>query len=204
MGEDESEIKRKISTFELMNTYLDTIGKPDHFTLLDGLEDQFIKTNTMFKKLDNKTYSANWNYTDMDINNFKEVAFDYIRNKYEGKEYRDVLLGGTNKADGVFSDEKIWKEFYNRHEDIIENATLENESDWKLLTPQLAGNLKRSYRLLTPILDDKNISSTIETILSKVKGLEDLIKEKKELNVTDIENMKLIEKKLYNLRKEFE
>ena len=64
--------------------------------------------------------------------------------------------------------------------------------------------MKRSYRLLTPILDDKNISSTIETILSKVKGLEDLIKEKKELNVTDIENMKLIEKKLYNLRKEFE
>lgn len=204
MGDDEAEIKRKISTFELMNVYLDAIGKPDHFTLLDGLEDQFIKTNTMFKKLDNKTYGANWNYTDIDINNFKEVAFDYIRNKYEGKEYRDVLLGGTNKADGVFSDEKIWKDFYQKHQEIIENATLENESDWKLLSKQLEGNLKRSHRLLTPILDDKNISSTIETILSKVNGLEELIQEKQELKDTDIENMKLIERKLYNIRKEFE
>lgn len=204
MGDDESEIKRKISTFELMNVYLDAIGKPEHFTLLDGLEDQFIKTNAMFKKLDNKTYSANWNYTDLDINNFKEVAFDYIRNKYEGKEYRDVLLGGSNKANGVFSDEKIWKDFYQKHQEIIGNATLENESDWKLLSKQLEGNLKRSYRLLTPILDDKNISSTIETILSKVNGLEELIREKNELKEIDIENMKLIEKKLYNLRKEFE
>ena len=204
MGEDESEIKRKISTFELMNVYLDTIGKPDHFTLLDGLEDQFIKTNTMFKKLDNKTYSANWDYTDLDINNFKEVAFDYIRNKYEGKEYREVLLGGSNKADGIFSDEKIWKDFYQHHEEIITNAVLENESDWKLLTKQLEGNLKRSYRLLTPILDDKNISLTIETIFSKVKGLEELIKEKNEVSENDIENIRQIEKKLYNIRREFE
>lgn len=204
MGEEESIIKQKISTFELMNVYLDAIGKPDHFTLLDGLEDQFIKTNAMFKKLDNKTYSANWNYTDVDVNNFKEVAFDYIRNKYEGKEYRDVLLGGTTKADGVFSDEKIWKDFYKNHEEIINNAVLENESDWKLLTRQLEGNLKRSYRLLTPILDDKNISSTIDTIASKVNGLEELIREKKELNETDIENIKNIEKRLYNIRKEFE
>lgn len=81
---------------------------------------------------------------------------------------------------------------------------LENESDWKLLTRQLEGNLKRSYRLLTPILDDKNISSTIDTIASKVNGLEELIREKNELNETDIENIKNIEKRLYNIRKEFE
>ncbi len=204
MGEEESDIKRRISTFELMNVYLDAIGKPDHFTLLEGLEDQFIKTDAMFKKLDNKTYSANWDYTELDINNFREVAFDYIRNKYEGKEYRDVLLGGVNKADGVFSDEKIWKDFYKRHEEIIENATLENESDWKLLTKPLEGNLKRAHRLLTPILDDKNISSIIETILSKVKGLEELVKEKNTLNESDIDGIREVEKRLYNLRKEFD
>ena len=204
MGEKESEIKQKISTFELMNVYLDSIGKPDHFTLLDGLEDQFISTNSIFKKLDNGTYSANWNYDDMDINNFKEVAFDYIRSKYEGKEFRDYLLGRTNKANGVFYDEKIWKDFYERHEAIINNSTLENENDWKLLAKQLEGNLKHTKRLLDPILDDKNITLTIENIISKVNGLEELVKEKNELSDKDIENIKYIEKKLYSLRKEFE
>lgn len=204
MGEDESKIKAKTSVFELMNVYLDTIGKHEHFTLLDGLEDQFIKTTALFKKLDNRTYNADWEYSDIDITNFKSVTFDYIRNKYEGKEFRDVLLGGTNKANSIFSDKKIWNDFYEKHEDIVENATLENESDWKLLTPQLEGNLKHSYRLLTPILDDKNISSTLDTIVSKVNGIEELIKEKNEIDDKDIETIKQIEKKLYNIRKEFE
>lgn len=204
MGEDESKIKSKTAVFELMNVYLDFIGKPDHFTLLDGLEDQFIKTTALFKKLDSKTYSANWDYTDIDVSDFKSVVFDYIRNKYEGKEFRDVLIGGANKADGLFSDERIWKGFYKRHEEIIDNATLENENDWKLLTKHLEGNLKHHHRLLTPILDDKNISSTLELILSKINGIEEMIKEKNEIDEKDIYTIKEIEKRLYNIRKEFE
>ena len=204
MNEEESKIKQKISTFELMNVYLDTIGKPEHFTLLEGLEDQFIKTNIIFKKLDDKTYPADWDYTDIDVANFKTVAFDYIRNKYEGKEYRSVLLGSSTKADGVFSDENIWKDFYKEHTKIVDNATLKNESDWKLLTEPFEMNLQKSYRLLTPILDDKNISTTIDAILSKINGLQELLLDRKTMEREDIDNLILIEQKIQDIREEFE
>ena len=202
MGESEAKIKEKISIFELMNVYLDTIGKPEHFTLLEGLEDQFIKTNAVFKKLDNKTYPADWNYDEMDINNFKEVAFNYIRNKYEGKEYRTILLGGANKADGVFSNEQVWKSFYKKHEEIINNACPKNESDWKLLTEPFEENLNIAYRKLTPTLEDKNISSTIETILSKINGLQELLLGRKKIEKEDMDNLVLIEQKIQDIKDE--
>lgn len=172
MNVEENEIKSKVGIFELMNVYLNAIGKPDHFTLLDGLEDQFINTNTIFKKLDSKTYDAKWEYSLTDVNNFKEVVFDYLRSKYEGKEFRDVLLGKPNKTNGVFIDETLWKDFYKRHQDLISGATLENESDWKMLDKRLQGNLRRTNSLLSSIVEDKSISLSIELMLIKARDLQ--------------------------------
>ncbi len=204
MGKDEADIKARVERFELMNVYLNAIGKPDYFTLLDGLEDQFINTNTIFKKLDSKTYDAKWEYASTDVNNFKEVVFDYLRAKYEGKKFRDMLLGKPNKTNGVFIDETLWKDFYGKHQAIIDQSTLDNEADWRMLDKKIDGNLRRTNSLLSSIVEDKGISSSIDLILAKSKSLKDLINQKNELNSKDIENIKEIEHILYNIRKEFD
>lgn len=103
MNISESEVKERREIFRLMNEYLEAIGKPNHYTLLEGLEDQFINTKTVFKRMDNGTYAAyDWEYTDEDVANFKQVCYDYLRAKFEGKKYRDVLIGKPNKTNGVF------------------------------------------------------------------------------------------------------
>lgn len=204
MNRNESEIKQKVETFELMNLYLDVIDKQDHFTLLEGLEDHFINTKNIFKKLDNKSYEADWKYTETDVANFKEVTFDYIRAKFEGKKFRDVFLGKPHKTDGVFIKEDFWKDFYSNHTSIIENTDLINEEDWKSIVPQLLGNLKRTNTLLTNSIEDKNITSIIETVKIKISNLEEMLKKKSEINENDIENLHKIEKRIYSIRKEYE
>jgi len=204
MGIPEDDIKERIERFKLMNEYLKSIGKPDHFTLLDGLEDHFIRANKVFKRMDNKSYRVDWDYKDSDVANFKELAFDYMRAKYEGKEFRDTLLGGSNKGDGVFLDEDIWKNFYNKHMEIIDGATLEKEEDWKLLQSQLKGNLRNCNRQLDNMKDDKSISSIISAITTKVGRIESLLKEKNEIDSKSIKELKELESRIYKIRKEFE
>ena len=54
----DQEVGEMQATFNLMVEYLNAIGKPDHFTLLDGLEDQFLNAKIVFKRLDNGAYNA--------------------------------------------------------------------------------------------------------------------------------------------------
>lgn len=204
MGLDVKDIKDRVERFKLMNDYLKFVCKEDYFTLLSGLEDHFIRANSVFKKLDNKTYSVDWSYTDLDAINFKEVAFDYMRAKYEGKEFRDNLLGGSNKGDGAFLKEKEWKDFFARHSEIVNNATLENEEDWKMLSNQFKGNLRHTRKQLESYLDDNNIGSIISAISTKVENLENLIKDKPQMDAKSVENLKKIEKRIYMIRREFE
>ncbi len=204
MNLEVKDVKDRIERFKLMNDYLKFIGKEDFFTLLSGLEDHFIRANSIFKKVDNKTYSVDWEYSDVDASNFKEVTFDYMRAKYEGKEFRDDLLGGANKGDGVFFKEKEWKDFFERHNEIIDKATLENESDWKMLSNQFKGNLRHTRRQLESYIDENNIGLIISSILTKINNLENIIKEIKEVDNKSLEDLKTIEKKIYSLRKEFE
>ena len=200
MAKDENDIKKRIEVFKLMNEYLETIGKPEHYTLLDGLEDQFISANGIFTKLDNKTYDASWNYTDADIADFKEVAFDYMRSRVEGKKFREVFLGRPNRTDGVFIKEDLWKDFYDRHQKIVDNAVLENEEDWKNLREQFTSNLKRTSGLLTEFNDEKSITSIIEGISIKVGNLEEMLKNKDEMSDEDLENLHSLEKRIYKIR----
>lgn len=51
----EGEVKDRREIFKLMEEYLESIGKSNHYTLLEGLEDQFINTRTVFKRMDNGT-----------------------------------------------------------------------------------------------------------------------------------------------------
>ncbi|MBK5253404.1 MAG: hypothetical protein JJE03_02860 [Peptostreptococcaceae bacterium] len=206
----EKDIENKHKLYAFMVNYLDAIGKPDHFTLLEGLEDPFIKTNNMIDKLKSKSYAAEWDYTDEDIDDFTQTCFDYMRTKYEGKEYRSILLGGVNKnkENGVFIDEKVWKDFYENHSNIIDAAEakgkLNNEHDWSLLKPNFQRNLSNANSKLVDILADKNVSDLLNIIEIKISKLEDIVDKKEDLTEANIESMKLLGSRLYKVWKQFE
>lgn len=201
----ESEVKERREIFRLMNEYLESIGKPNHYTLLEGLEDQFINTKTVFKKMDNGTYAAyDWDYTDEDVANFKQVCYDYLRAKFEGKKYRDILIGKPNKTNGVFIKKSVWQEFFTNHESIIERNNPQNEKDWEALgKKQFAENLKNASGKLDDVLNEKNVTYLVNTILGKVKTLTECLEDNGELSSEDYDNLKQINSDLWQILKDY-
>ena len=203
----ENEVDNMKETFDLMVKYLETIGKPNHFTLLDGLEDQFLNTKTVFKKMDNKTYDAQWEYNANDVTNFKMVCFDYMRSKFEGKKYRDTLVGKPNKTDGVFIEKGVWEKFLKNHNNIIDNREPESEDDWMLLGKkggQFDQNLNGAVKNLQSVLNDKDVAKLINEIKLKVDRIEELLNGMEEVNEADIKELKDISKAIYKITKRYE
>lgn len=191
----ENDVENMANIFKLMEEYLVAIGKPNRFTLLDGLEDQFINTRTVFKKLDNGTYDANWEYTPSDVASFKMVCYDYMRSKFEGKKYRDVLVGKPNKTNGVFIEKSVWDEFLEHHDSIVEANDPESEDDWKYLGRRggkLDQNLNNAVQKLDSVLKDKDITKLIREINVKVDRLEELVANADEVSADDIEHESII------------
>lgn len=202
----EKDIEDMENTFKLMLEYLTAIGKPNHFTLLDGLEDQFINTRTVFKRLDNKTYAAEWDYGPADVAEFKTVCYDYMRSKFEGKKYRDVLVGKPNKTNGVFIEKSVWEKFLTNHNNIIDanNPTIEN--DWHFLGKnggKLEQNLNNAVQELTSLITDKNVSKLIREIQVKVDRVEELLEKMDEVSSEDIENLRQLAKTIHKIASSF-
>lgn len=205
MNITESDVKERRETFKLMNEYLEAIGKPNHFTLLEGLEDQFINTKTVFKRMDNGTYATyDWDYTDEDVANFKQVCYDYLRAKFEGKKYRDILIGKPNKTNGVFIKKSVWDDFLKNHENIVDKNNPQNEKDWETLgKKQFAANLKNASEKLDDVINEKNVTSLINTILGKVRTLTECLKEDGELNSEDYDNLKQANSDIWQILKDY-
>lgn len=198
----DKEVEDMESIFKLMLEYLEAIGKPNHFTLLDGLEDQFINTKTVFKRLDNGTYSAEWEYTPEDVVEFKTVCYDYMRAKFEGKKYRDVLVGKPNKSNGVFIEKSVWEDFLAHHNAILDKNDPISEVDWQLLGKkggQLDQNLNNASQKLVSVLNDKNVSKLIREVQVKVDRIEELLSKMDEVSAEDIENLKELSKAIYKI-----
>jgi hypothetical protein len=207
MHRDLSEVKEKEEVFKLMNEYLDYIGKPDHYTLLDGLEDQFISTKNVFKKLDNGTYRTanNWDYEDS-IPDFKAVCFDYMRAGFEGKKYRDVLVGKPNKSNGVFIDQNVWQDFKKHHEEIIQSNNPQSEDDWKRLgKKQFAENLSNASNELRETLNNKNVDGLVRELKGKLNNLKTALSNNPNQTISEeaLNDLKEISKEIYSITKDY-
>lgn len=203
----DKDVEEMESIFKLMLEYLDSIEKPNHFTLLDGLEDQFINTKAIFKRLDNRTYNAEWDYTPDDIVDFKMVCYDYMRAKFEGKKYRETLVGRPNKSDGVFIEKKVWEKFLTNHNNIIEANIPSSEADWQYLGKkrgQLEQNLNNASQELSSVLNDKNVAKLIKEVQQKVDRLDELLEIMDEVSINDIEDLRDLSKAIYKIASKFE
>lgn len=206
----EKEAKDMKAIYDVMVTYLDAIGKKDHFSLLDGLEDQFIKIESVFDKLKRGTYDTNWDHTEGDIAEFKTVCFDYMRSKFEGKKFRETLIGNTTKTNGVFIEENVWKEFLSNHENIIDKHGPSTEEDWKMLGKkgkQFEQNLNNTVKKLESTLEDKDLAKLINDIDTKVFKIQGLLNKAdsdgKEVDGDDINRLKGIARKIHNITKDY-
>ena len=200
-----TEVKERKEILATMKENLNHIDKDNYYTLTHGLEDQFKRTNSVFKKMDNGTYNTEWDPTDEDITNFKSVCYDYLRSKFEGKKYRDVLIGNPNNSNGVFISENIWKDFYKHHENIVEKNNPQNENDWISLSrpgKQFHQNLDNANRGLFETLQEKTISNIVATIEQKTLKLKELLMKREELNEDDYRKLRKCNSEIWNMIKD--
>ncbi|OAB81036.1 hypothetical protein [Cochleicola gelatinilyticus] len=121
MGESVSTIKGYLDVFNTMDQYLRHYDYDGIYTQLDDREDQFISlTNWVDNFYGGNSRKPFGGYTDFDVDDLKAIAFDYIRVKYEGKEFR--LLAHGMSENHFFGNKEIWNSFSEAHFNQISNV----------------------------------------------------------------------------------
>ena len=114
MGEAEATVKEYLSVMNTMDDYLDYLGYNGIYTQLDGREDQFINlTKWLSNFYGGGSQKAGWDYRDADVDDLKMISYDYIRIRYEGKDFRNIAHG--LKENHFFGDKQIWESFSDSH-----------------------------------------------------------------------------------------
>ncbi len=115
MNEKESQIKQWLSILKLMEEYLDAYGYQGIYTRLEKTEGQFVDLQGYLETYERRVNirAVDWGYNDTDISDLKTVCFDYIRARYEGKEFREIAK--TGKDGSIFAYQDIWKSFLQEH-----------------------------------------------------------------------------------------
>lgn len=81
MGEKTSQIKEWIRILTLMEEYLKAYGYDGIYTRLDKTEGPFVDLASYleaYEKRGTNVRNVDWNYTESDISDLKQVCFDYI------------------------------------------------------------------------------------------------------------------------------
>jgi hypothetical protein len=184
MGEEPSEVIKYLDTMEVMDEYLAFLEYDGIYTQLDKREDQFLNLTKWLKTFYGETSKRGFDgYENEDVDDLKAIAFDYIRAKYEGKEFRIIAEG--NRPNHFFGDKEIWRSFVNYHNQRIKQI-VETEIDYN------SANLNKH-------LDDRDNKFIESTIQSGTKDsfLKENIKiheEKLGYNRAADEPQKLVEK----------
>lgn len=114
MNEKPKQIKKWLSILALMENYLEEYGYGGIYTRLDNTEGQFVDLEGYLDSYQNKSAKGiEWEYDEIDVDALKRVCFDYIRARYEGKDFREIAK--TGKGGSIFSHESLWKGFLEQH-----------------------------------------------------------------------------------------
>lgn len=114
MGESEKKIVHWLEVMETMDAYLDYLEYSEIYTQLDRREDQFIVLTKWLKNFEGgESAKAFDGYSEEDVNELNTIAYDYIRARYEGKEFR-VIADGL-KSSHLFGSKRIWRSFSSKH-----------------------------------------------------------------------------------------
>ena len=193
MSEKPGQIKEWLKILTLMEEYLQEYGYDGIYTRLEKTEGPFVDLANYldsYIKRGANVRNADWTYTDSDISDLKLVCFDYIRARYEGKEFRDIAK--TGKDGSIFFFKDLWEDFLKQHQ---ENTPTDEETveelrqrcpgeDLSLLLKQrdnawveqakghLKGNLNRFSRRLEDKRDANKPADLIERALSALQSVD--------------------------------
>lgn len=193
MSEKPGKIKEWLAILDLMEKYLDEYGYTGIYTRLEKTEGPFVDLQGYLDSYENRRANIrniDWAYSDSDVSDLQTVCFDYIRARYEGKEFRDIA--GTGKNGSIFFHEELWKAFFAEHIAKVgrEDETVEEmrqkypdedlsrllkkrDDDWKdSVKGQLQGNLQRFSRKLEDKRDANKPADLIERALSALLSVD--------------------------------
>lgn len=193
MGQKESEIKKWLETLDLMEEYLQFYEYDGIYTRLEKREEYFVDLRgylDSYSKGGSNVSKVDWDYKDSDISDLKLVCFDFIRSRYEGKDFRDIAKTGKERS--IFFFEDLWTEFLNQHMKIIPNDE-ESVDDLRKRRPQenlsdllkqrdiawidrvkepLKSNLNRFSRRLEDKRDANKPADLLERALNTLKSVD--------------------------------
>jgi len=125
MDESSNRIEDIYSVYKTMMSYLDHLGYTGIYTALDGREDHLISVNKWEKRFEGgQSQTGFLGYDNIDVQDMTMIAFDYVRAKKEGKEFR--LIAEGNRGNSFFSNKEVWEPFRDKH---FENITPISEGE---------------------------------------------------------------------------
>lgn len=128
MGETPTQIKENLAIMKVMDDYLEQLDYNSMYPQLDGREDQFIRLTKWLDGFAGETSAKAFDgYQNDDVDDLKIIAYDYIRVKSEGKEFRSIADG--LKQNHFFGDKDIWGSFCSTHFQITQGI-IEAEIDY--------------------------------------------------------------------------
>ena len=193
MSEKTPQIKQWLRILAYMEEYLQEYGYDGIYTRLEKTEGPFVDLENYldsYAKKGANVRNVDWAYDDSDISDLKLVCFDYIRARYEGKEFRDIAK--TGKDGSIFFYKELWDDFLRCHQ---ENTPGDAESvdelrqkypgeDLSVLLKRrdnawrdeakghLKGNLNRFARRLEDKRDANKPAELIERALSALQSVD--------------------------------
>jgi len=188
MSISEKTAKEYLEVLALMDDYLDYLGYDGLYTTLSGTEDQFLQLRNWIDTYSKGCTNADWAYGEEDISDLKRICFDYIRARYEGKDYRNIGVAGKGTTTSIFKIEGVWVPFRDNHYKMVspiseKEGTVEQyreqfpnkdiskvlngrDKDWATkVSGDLASNLKEGVDMVDNIRSDNPVRQISKAIL---------------------------------------
>lgn len=190
MSEKPGQIKKWLSILKLMEEYLDEYDYEGIYTRLEKTEGPFVDLQGYVDSYQRRSSNIEWSYTESDISDLKTVCFDYIRARYEGKEFRDIAK--TGKDGSIFFHEEVWNAFLEEHinkipqdektvdewreeypDEDLSRLLRKRDNEWiETAKGQLQGNLQRYTRKLEDKRAANKPAELIERALSALQAVD--------------------------------
>jgi len=119
--EKEKGVEFRLRVMNKMDEYLDDLDYNGMYTQLDGREEQFRGLTRWWKDFYGEGSAKSFDgYKNLNVDDLKMVAFDFIRIKCRNTDFR-YIAGGKQRKDHIFGDKKIWNEFLEKHIELVES-----------------------------------------------------------------------------------
>ena len=182
IGFSKEEIEEKIERLQLIKEYLSFIGEPNNFEAAESINDHFIDLqNYIFKKPSKKNKTKKVEYTVLEKQNIKEIAFATMQSGVLSKHLRKIPKMVTNsKIKPIFFSAKEFTK--NQPTKALEifgacETRLKAEEDRDkpgLLLDAILGNLD-SLDFDHPNLKNEDYKTMINKILNYTEELKKLV-----------------------------